>query len=113
MSIPLAEHAVGPLPPEPTIFGRSKAMRAIRETVDKVAETNLPVLISGQSGTGKEVIAKLIHSRSPWANAPFVKISCPELRVQSLESDLFGFEKGAFAGMRRTVSGRVDLAHGG
>ncbi len=113
MSIPLAEHAVGPLPPELTIFGRSKAMRAVRETVDKVAETNLPVLISGQSGTGKEVIAKLIHCRSPWRNAPFVKVSCPDLRAQLLESDLFSYEKGTSGGVRAAMSGRVDLAQGG
>jgi len=113
MSIPLAEHAVGPLPPELTIFGRSKAMRAVRETVEKVAETNLPVLISGQSGTGKEVIAKLIHCRSPWRDAPFVKVSCPDLRAQLHGSDLFGLERGTSGGMLATKSGRVDLAHGG
>jgi two-component system response regulator AtoC len=113
MAIPLAEHVVGPLPPEITIFGRSKVMRAVRETVDKVAETNLPILISGQSGTGKEVIAKFIHCRSPWREAPFVKVSCPDLRAQLLENDHFGFEKGTFAGVRRTSSGRVDLTHGG
>ncbi len=87
-----------PLPPEIAIFGRSKAMEAVRETVQKIAVTNLPVMISGESGTGKEVIAKLIHSRSPWRNTPFVKIACQNLRSPIIKADVFEWKNGISSG---------------
>ena len=101
------------LPPEEVIFGTSPAMRAIRNKVEKAANANIPVLLQGQSGTGKEIIARLIHGRSPWGNGPFVKVNCPAIPGTLIESELFGYEKGAFTGAYGTKPGRVELAHRG
>ena len=101
------------LPPEEVIFGRSPAMGAIRENVAKAANTNVPVLLQGESGTGKEILARLIHRRSPWGNGPFVKVNCPAIPGTLLESELFGYEKGAFTGAYGTKPGRIELAHRG
>ncbi len=99
--------------PEEIIFGQSEAMRGIRSTVERAAAASVPVLILGESGTGKEVIAKEIHRRSPWAQGPLVKISCPAIPGTLLESELFGYEKGAFTGAVNAKPGRVELAHTG
>lgn len=86
------------LPPEDVIFGNSPGMGKLRQKLEKAAGANLAVLLKGQSGTGKEVFAKLIHSQSPWRNGPFVKVSCPAIPGTLVESELFGYEKGAFTG---------------
>lgn len=104
---------VGSLPPELVVFGASEAMKAVRQKVERVAGANVPVLIQGESGTGKEVIAKLIHRQSPWQEGPFVKVNCPAIPGTLLESELFGYEKGAFTGAYGTKPGRVELAHRG
>jgi two-component system response regulator AtoC len=104
---------IGALPPEDVIFGRSEIMRALRQRVEKLAATNVPVLIHGESGTGKEVLAKLIHKLSPWQEGPFVKVNCPAIPGTLLESELFGYEKGAFTGAYGTKPGRVELANRG
>ncbi|MCL6565066.1 MAG: sigma-54 dependent transcriptional regulator [Acidobacteriia bacterium] len=101
------------IPPEHIIYGRSEAMRAVRQRVEKVATANVPVLIRGESGTGKEMVAKLLHRQSPWANGPFVKVNCPAIPGTLLESELFGYEKGAFTGAYGTKPGRVEMAHRG
>src|SRR3989454_3161440 len=101
------------LPPEEVIFGRSPAMGAIRENVAKAANTNVPVLLQGESGTGKEILARLIHRLSPWGNGPFVKVNCPAIPGTLLESELFGYEKGAFTGAYGTKPGRIESAHRG
>ncbi len=88
-------------------------MQAVRERLDKVAAANVPVLIQGESGTGKDIIARMIHGRSPWKNGPFVKVNCPAIPGTLLESELFGYEKGAFTGAYGTKPGRVELAHRG
>lgn len=105
--------AVGDLPPDSVIFGRSPAMQAVRQKVEKVAGTNIPVLIHGESGTGKEILARLIHSRSPWSSGPFVKVNCAAIPGTLLESELFGYEKGAFTGAYVSKPGRVEMAHCG
>jgi two-component system, NtrC family, response regulator AtoC len=105
--------SVGDLPPDSIIFGQSEPMQVVRERVAKVAGTNVPVLIRGESGTGKEVLAKLVHSRSPWGDGPFVKVSCPAIPGTLLESELFGYERGAFTGAFGTKPGRVELADRG
>ncbi|MGO9270296.1 MAG: sigma-54 interaction domain-containing protein [Terriglobia bacterium] len=105
--------SVGGLPPESIIFGQSEAMQVVHERVEKVASANVPVLIRGESGSGKEVLAKLIHSRSPWGGGPFVKVSCPAIPGTLLESELFGYERGAFTGAFGTKPGRVELANRG
>ncbi len=104
---------VGNLPPESVVFGRSRSMNAAREKVDKVAGTNIPVLIQGESGTGKEIIAQILHVQAPWLDGPFVKVNCPAIPSTLLESELFGYEKGAFTGAYGTKPGRVEMAHRG
>jgi Transcriptional regulator containing PAS, AAA-type ATPase, and DNA-binding domains len=105
--------AVGQLPPLEIVFGRSKAMQEVRQRLERIAAANLPVLIQGESGTGKDIIARLIHSNSPWEKGPFVKITCPAIPAPLLESELFGYEKGAFTGAYGSKPGRVEMAHRG
>jgi two-component system response regulator AtoC len=104
---------IGALPPEEVIFGHSDVMRSLQQKVEKLAGMNVPVLIQGESGTGKEILAKLIHKRSPWQEGPFVKVNCPAIPGTLLESELFGYEKGAFTGAYGTKPGRVELADRG
>jgi two-component system, NtrC family, response regulator AtoC len=101
------------LPPEDVIFGTSSSMRIVREKLLKLADTSVPVLIHGESGTGKEVVAKLLHQWSPWQGSPFVKINCPSIPTTLIESELFGYEKGAFTGAHGSKIGRVAQAHDG
>jgi len=81
--------------------------------MDKVASANVPVLIHGESGTGKDIIARMIHALSPWKSGPLVKVNCPAIPGTLLESELFGYEKGAFTGAYGSKPGRVELAHRG
>jgi two-component system, NtrC family, response regulator AtoC len=99
--------------PDALLFGHSEAMRAIRQKVEKVAGTNVSVLIRGESGTGKEAIARLIHVRSPRGSGPFVKVNCPAIPGTLVESELFGYQKGAFTGANGTKPGRVEMAQHG
>src|SRR3984893_11683234 len=101
------------LPPEDVIFGNSPAMGKLRQKLEKAAGANIAVLLRGQSGTGKEVFAKLIHSQSPWRKGPFVKVSCPAIPGTLIESELFGYEKGAFTGAYGVKPGRIELADRG
>jgi two-component system response regulator HydG len=95
------------------IIGRSPAMVKLLETVAQVASSEATVLITGDSGTGKEMIAGAIHYNSPRKEGPFVKINCAAITETLLESELFGHEKGAFTGAYRKKEGRFRLAHGG
>jgi two-component system response regulator AtoC len=88
-------------------------MAAVRRKLDRLASAAVPVLIQGESGTGKEIICRYIHQRSPWNNGPFVKINCPAIPGTLLESEFFGYEKGAFTGAYGSKQGRVEHAHGG
>lgn len=101
------------LPPESVIFGQTAAMREVRLKLERVAGANLSVLITGESGTGKDIIARLLHLYSPWAHGPFVKVNCPAIPAALLESELFGYERGAFTGAQGTKLGRVELANRG
>jgi two-component system, NtrC family, response regulator AtoC len=101
------------LPPEDILFGCSRALRALKHTVTKVAGMNVPVLIQGDGGTGKEVLARWIHKHSACANGEFIKVSCAAIPSLLLESELFGYEKGAFTGANHSKSGRVEQAHKG
>jgi two-component system, NtrC family, response regulator AtoC len=105
--------SLGEIPPAAVVFGRSEVMLAVRERLDKVAAANVPVLIQGESGTGKDIIARMIHAQSPWRVGPFVKVNCPAIPGTLLESELFGYEKGAFTGAYGTKPGRVEMAHRG
>jgi two-component system response regulator AtoC len=99
--------------PEQLLFGRCEVMQAVRAKLEKVAQTNVPVLVVGESGTGKEVIARHIHSRSLWRDGPFVPINCPGIPGTLLESELFGYEKGAFTGASAAKMGLVESASDG
>ena len=101
------------LPPERIYFGPSVAMQAIRQKVDRAAVLNVPILILGESGTGKEVLARFIHERSPWRSGPFVKVNCPAIPGTLIESELFGYQKGAFTGANAAKPGRMEMAQGG
>jgi two-component system response regulator AtoC len=91
----------------------SPAMHAIRQQIEKIAEYDIPVLILGESGTGKEVIARLLHSRSDRARRPFLKVNCAALPGSLLESELFGYERGAFTGAVRTNPGKFEICNSG
>lgn len=95
------------------IVGRSLRMREIYERVRQVAPTLATVLISGGSGTGKELVARAIHNRSPRKGGPFVTLNCGALPETLLESELFGYERGAFTGALTTKVGRIEQADGG
>ncbi|MDB9822781.1 sigma-54 dependent transcriptional regulator [Deltaproteobacteria bacterium] len=95
------------------IIGRSPAMVKLLETVAQVAPSEATVLVTGDSGTGKEMIAGAIHFNSPRKDAPFVKINCAAITETLLESEIFGHEKGAFTGAHRKKEGRFYQAHGG
>jgi DNA-binding NtrC family response regulator len=95
------------------MIGTCKAMRDIFCLIRKVAITDVPVLITGASGTGKEMVARAIHQRSHWTQGPFVEVNCGAIPRDLLESELFGHEKGAFTGAYRTATGHVERAQGG
>ncbi len=96
-----------------TIIGNSGSMQRVYEAVAQVARTNTTVLIRGESGTGKELIAQAIHYNSLRAKKPFIKVSCAALPETLIESELFGYEKGAFTGAQDRRKGRFELAQGG
>src|SRR5579862_5059821 len=101
------------LPPDDIYFGPSAAMQSVRQKVGRAAGLNVPILILGESGTGKEILARFIHSHSPWRNGPFVKVNCPAIPGTLIESELFGFQKGAFTGAHADKPGRIETAQGG
>jgi two-component system response regulator AtoC len=91
----------------------SEKMRRIKEIIDQVANTDVTVLIQGESGVGKEVVARSIHRNSLRRDGPFIKVNCAALPSELLESELFGYEKGAFTGAYRQKPGKFELAQGG
>jgi two-component system, NtrC family, response regulator HydG len=95
------------------IVGAAPCMEAVFRLIERVAPTDSSVLISGQSGTGKELVARAIHRASRRADGPFIKVNCGALTETLLESELFGHEKGSFTGAVRRKLGRFELAHGG
>jgi two-component system response regulator AtoC len=101
------------LPPVEVIFGRTPRMEIARAKLERVARTTIPVLLQGESGTGKEILAKMLHARSDRAKAAWVKVTCPAIPNSLIESELFGYEKGAFTGAYTRKRGRVELAHRG
>jgi two-component system response regulator AtoC len=101
-----------PQEPDPFLCGNEK-MRRVKEILHRVADTDVPVLILGESGVGKEVVARYLHRNSNRRHNPFVKVNCAALPEELLESELFGYERGAFTGASRQKRGKFDLAHGG
>ncbi len=115
MDGPIAVHGDGPVAAHglPGLFNASPRMMEIRDTIEKVATTSATVLIRGESGVGKEVAARLIFSLSKRSGKPFVKVNCAAIPNDLLESELFGYEAGAFTGAQRSKPGKFELADGG
>jgi two-component system, NtrC family, response regulator AtoC len=109
----MKETASGNLPPLEAIFGNTPGMRVKQERIDALAQTSVPVLILGESGTGKDIIARLLHGHSANPNAAFVKVNCPAIPAALLEAELFGYEKGGFTGAYATKRGWIEAAHHG
>lgn len=109
----------GAAPPRPagkptkTFIAESPAMREVMKTVEQVADSRATVLITGESGTGKEVVARMIHDLSARCNEPYVALSCAALPETLIESELFGYMKGAFTGADTDKQGRFETAYGG
>ena len=97
----------------PETIGPSDAMRAVHDIIARAGPKTATVLIRGESGTGKELVARSLHDRSARRTGPFIKVHCGALPDTLLESELFGYEKGAFTGAATRKSGRVELSHGG
>ena len=97
----------------PQLIGISKYIESIRELIEHVANTGLNVIIAGESGVGKEVVAQNLYDKSNRRNKPFIKVNCAALPDGLLESELFGFERGAFTGADRKKRGKFELAHQG
>ena len=95
------------------ILGKSSGIKQLTESIDKVAATNANVLISGESGTGKELVARSIHEQSLRREGRFIALNCAAVPEQLIESELFGFEKGAFTGATGSKEGLFEAAHGG
>jgi serine/threonine-protein kinase PknK len=96
-----------------SLVGGAEAMQRVYHLVDRLAPKKLPVLIVGESGTGKELIARALHARSDRSGGPFFTVNCAALPENLLESELFGYRKGAFTGATRNKPGYFELAHGG
>lgn len=95
------------------LFGTSPKMEDVKNTIEQVADTNATVLIRGESGTGKEVVARMIYGHSSRRDRPFVKVNCAAIPHELLESELFGYEPGAFTGANRQKLGKFDQANNG
>src|SRR5689334_4404412 len=95
------------------LFGTSPKMMEVKMTIEQVADTTATVLVRGESGTGKEVVARMIYSESSRAEKPFVKVNCAAIPHELLESELFGYEAGAFTGANRQKLGKFEQANGG
>ncbi len=95
------------------MIGEGPTMRALFGQLEKIAPTHGRVLVTGESGTGKELIARAIHRLSPRADKPFIKVNCAAIPAELIESELFGYERGAFTGAQGRKKGMFELAHGG
>lgn len=95
------------------LFGDSPKMQEVKDLIDLVADTDATVLIRGESGTGKELVARRLHLLSSRSKKTFVKLNCAAIPHELLESELFGYERGAFTGAQRQKQGKFELAHGG
>jgi transcriptional regulator with GAF, ATPase, and Fis domain len=95
------------------VVAASPAMKEVLKVASRLASVTSPVLVEGESGTGKDLLAHFIHYRGPRRDGPFLKIHCPSIPEDLLESELFGHEKGAFTDARHAKAGKIELADGG
>jgi two-component system nitrogen regulation response regulator NtrX len=95
------------------MIGESDAMKKVREMIDRVAPTEARILITGDNGTGKELVARLLHEKSPRSANPFVEVNCAAIPSELIESELFGHEKGAFTSAHKQRKGKFEHANGG
>src|SRR5689334_22178813 len=95
------------------LLGTSEKMREVRDLIARVADTDVTVLVRGESGTGKELVARAIHAASPRRHRTFVKVNCAALPSELLESEMFGFERGAFTGAIQHKPGKFEFANHG
>jgi len=95
------------------LLGVSAAVNEVRATLERLSPSNLTVLVVGESGTGKDIAARILHRHSPRQSKPFIKVNCPSIPESILESELFGYERGAFTGARTSKPGRLELANAG
>ena len=107
----LAQHSIAT--PIQGVIAASPQMLKVCRTIEKVAPTDVTTLLLGESGTGKEVLARAIHALSPRADKPFIAINCAAIPENLLESELFGYEKGAFTGATKQTRGKIEYADGG
>jgi two-component system response regulator AtoC len=112
ISVPAVSGRNGHIPPD-VLFGRTEEMQRVRRTVERVAGVRVPLLIRGESGSGKELLASYLHRIGPWREMPLVKVNCAAIPGSLLESELFGYEKGAFTGAYATRPGKFEAANGG
>lgn len=99
--------------PDDGMIGSSRAMRAVRDLVDQVADSDATILITGESGVGKELVADMLRAHSSRHDKPFLKVNCNAIHENLLESDLFGYEKGAFTGAASRQKGKFEIVHNG
>jgi Nif-specific regulatory protein len=109
----LRHMVANPKRPKTNIIGKSKGIQEVLRLIDQVAMSNMTVLIYGETGTGKELVAKAIHENSPRAKAPLIRVNCAAIPDSLVESELFGHEKGAFTGAYSRKKGRFEEANGG
>jgi DNA-binding NtrC family response regulator len=95
------------------IVGESDSIQHVKEMIEKVAPTDASVLITGENGTGKELVARWLHEKSPRSDQPFVEVNCAAIPSELIESELFGHEKGAFTSAHKQRKGKFEQAHGG
>jgi two-component system, NtrC family, response regulator AtoC len=106
-------HKMNGLPPEEVIFGRSAAMQPVRQLIGKLLSTDLPVLLLGENGTGKGLLAQYIHEQSLGFSGSFIKVNCAAIPSALLESEVFGYEHGAFTDASTSKAGYVEMAERG
>ena len=107
------EHSLSSAVPDVDLTSESPRMRSVQETVARAAASEVPVLLRGETGTGKTVVARALHAQSPRRDRPFVVVNCPTLSEELLTSELFGHARGSFTGAVKDQPGRVEAAHGG
>src|SRR5512140_3677533 len=101
------------IPPDHVLVGHSRAMADVPNRAQKLCRTNIPILLCGEGGTGKETLARWIHANSQYGSGEFVKVNCAAIPGPLLESELFGYEKDAFTEANQAKPGRIETAHRG